>query len=634
MHRSGTSAVAGLLDRLGCYFGPAEQQIPPHACNPKGFHERMDVLALHDAILGGCGASWLQPHRFAVDRLEKERRRGLSYELQTLVRGLDEHRPWYVKDPRLCLTVEMWLEVLTDPFVVITVRNPLEIARSLAQRGECSVPAGLALWEAYTHRLLDQLKNVPVAVVKFEDVLARPAEVVHQLESALHDAGFAGWPQAVGYERWIQPSLRHQTEDDTTLAAYATPDQVKLYHALQRGWPVDRSALGDWSARNLETLKELEQFTHYPRLERDQWAAEARQARADRDEARRRLFALGEVAQSREQPEALFQNRLVAYRQTRSWKYFFRPLDSLCRAVGGPGFSKLLAPDPARPAAWVQVSALTKPSPLRQPLPRVCAMVPVHDEIRMVGPCLDHLIALGCHVHVFCDRSPPEVVAQAEQRLGRGVVAVEQRQSSTCFDLTALLREAEKFANQADYDWFLRCDVDEFRLPERPDESLPAFVARVEAAGFNAVNFRELVFIPTCEQPDHDHPRFRETMRRYYVFQPRPLFRCQLWKKPDGPIDLITYAGHRVDFPGMQVYPHFPPMCHYLYLSRDHFLKKYAARTYPKEELEKGWHGWRQRIADVEVQLPHDTELALYDLARPCEVDSSNPRTTPFLRLP
>ena len=136
------------------------------------------------------------------------------------------------------------------------------------------------------------------------------------------------------------------------------------------------------------------------------------------------------------------------------------------------------------------------------------------------------------------------------------------------------------------------------------------------------------------EQPDHDHPRFRETMLRYYVFAPKPLFRCQLWKKPAGPLDLVSNAGHRVSFEGMQVYPHFPPMCHYLYLSRDHFLKKYAARTYPREELEKGWHGWRQRIAEVEVQLPHDTELALYDPARPCEVDVSKPRTTPFLRLP
>jgi hypothetical protein len=614
MHRSGTSAVAGLVDRLGCCFGPADQRVDPHDCNEKGFYERKDVVALNDRILGGCGAQWYQPHRFAWGLLDKELRRGLGFEISELLRGLGDANPWYIKDPRLCLTFSLWREALAHSLVLFTVRNPLEIARSLARRGDCGVPTGLALWEVYTHRLLDQLGDVPVELVQYEEVVARPRDVARRLEARLRDAGFAGWPRPEGGDDWIQADLRHQVEDDRAFAAYATPDQVKLYAALRGGWPVDRSALSSWAERNRETLEEFEQFTHYVRLQRDEAAGAVRAVREERDEARRHIFRIGELLQapSSAAPKA------EAVRSPLSWRSILRPVLALSSAA----------------RAERDEAARLCTLPPRQPLPRVCAMVPVHDEIRMVGPCLDHLIALGCHVHVFCDRSPPEVVAEAEQRLGRGVVAVEQRKGSTCFDLTALLREAEAFANRADYDWFLRCDVDEFRLPERPDESLPAFAARVEAAGFNAVNFRELVFIPTHEQPDHDHPRFRETMLRYYVFAPKPLFRCQLWKKPAGPLDLVSNAGHRVSFEGMQVYPHEPPMCHYLYLSRDHFLKKYAARTYPPEELEKGWHGWRQRISDVEVQLPREAELHLYDPSRPCAVDASRPRTTPFLRLP
>lgn len=278
------------------------------------------------------------------------------------------------------------------------------------------------------------------------------------------------------------------------------------------------------------------------------------------------------------------------------------------------------------------VEKLTAPRSRRAAvLPRVCTLVCVHDEIRLIGPFLDHMIGLGSDVHVLCDRSPPGVVAEAEARRGHGVVAVDQVDDGDCFNLGAQLRRFENLAGAGAYDWYIRADVDEFRLPGHPGERWPEFAARVEAAGYNAVNFREFIFIPTRQQPDHDHPGFMESMRRYYLFEPRPEHRRSMWKRRPGPVDLESTGGHLVDFPGIRVYPHHPPMRHYQFLSEEHFWKKYGPRRYLSQERARGWHGWRLRLDALGPILPDENDLQLYDPASPWSFDTSAPRARHML---
>ena len=51
------------------------------------------------------------------------------------------------------------------------------------------------------------------------------------------------------------------------------------------------------------------------------------------------------------------------------------------------------------------------------------------------------------------------------------------------------------------------------------------------ATGYNAVRFQELTFVPTQEHPDHDHARFRETMRWYYPFSSGRLDQVKAWRR-------------------------------------------------------------------------------------------------------
>ena len=56
MHRSGTSAVAGCLHRLGVDFGP--RLMPATEANARGYYEHIDIVNLHDRLLLALGGSW------------------------------------------------------------------------------------------------------------------------------------------------------------------------------------------------------------------------------------------------------------------------------------------------------------------------------------------------------------------------------------------------------------------------------------------------------------------------------------------------------------------------------------------------------------------------------------------------
>ena len=56
MHRSGTSALAGMLSLLGIQFG--RSLFPPQADNPRGYWEHREIVDLDDRMLMALGSSW------------------------------------------------------------------------------------------------------------------------------------------------------------------------------------------------------------------------------------------------------------------------------------------------------------------------------------------------------------------------------------------------------------------------------------------------------------------------------------------------------------------------------------------------------------------------------------------------
>lgn len=259
---------------------------------------------------------------------------------------------------------------------------------------------------------------------------------------------------------------------------------------------------------------------------------------------------------------------------------------------------------------------------------RVVALLATYNERRFVGPCIEHLHSHGVETYLIDNCSTDETVEIAERYRGRGLIGIESFPRDGVYDWHSLLVRKEELARDLDADWFIHLDADELRLPPLDHRTLAEALAAVDRAGYNAVNFLEFTFIPTREDPDHDHPGYQQTLRTYYPFSPRYPHQLKAWKATDD-VELARSGGHRVGFEGLRMWPEPFPMKHYLFLSVPHAIEKYVERAYDSQEVAAGWHGWRAQITASDIPLPSGAELRVAQSVG--DLDPSDPRTRHYV---
>ena len=98
-------------------------------------------------------------------------------------------RNWGWKDPRVCLTLHCWLDVLEsmalldETRIVSISRSAASVAHSLNKRNRLSTEDGFSLWCAYNRRALDTLQSRTVRTFHFsyERLLAESEPVCRKL---------------------------------------------------------------------------------------------------------------------------------------------------------------------------------------------------------------------------------------------------------------------------------------------------------------------------------------------------------------------------------------------------------------------------------------------------------------------
>lgn len=255
---------------------------------------------------------------------------------------------------------------------------------------------------------------------------------------------------------------------------------------------------------------------------------------------------------------------------------------------------------------------------------RVVAILATYNEERFIAACLESLFRQGIQAYLIDNDSTDRTVAIARRYIGRGLLGVENFASEGTYRWSSLLQRKEQLAATIEADWFMHVDADEIYPSPRPGMTLAEIFAEVEGQGYNAINFLQFTFIPTVEAPDHDHPRFLETMLRYYPFEPAFPHLIRAWKRQTVRVELARSGGHLVSFPGRHLYPQSLPMRHYHFLSVAHAMRKYS-RRYDEAELRKGWHDWRAALTPDMIKLPPQAELNVYTSDH--QLDPSHPRT-------
>jgi hypothetical protein len=183
MHRSGTSAVAGMLDALGVRMGPKNARadwVGRHWSNPMGHFENPDIVWLNGRILDNEGSGVHESARW--DHVP-ERARELTPDIEQTLRRA-EGELWGWKDPWSVLTIEEFLPMVHDPRFIFVFRDPDEVARSLYRRDGTGAEESrriAARFATNLARIATRHPDIPRLELKFDDVTKNPTATIDRL---------------------------------------------------------------------------------------------------------------------------------------------------------------------------------------------------------------------------------------------------------------------------------------------------------------------------------------------------------------------------------------------------------------------------------------------------------------------
>lgn len=224
-HRSGTSAATAAIAALG--LSPGHGRMITGEGNAEGHHEPYYLAALNDEVLRRMGGSWvgpppLGPAWVADARLDPVRHRARVAFAETF-----DRTGWVWKDPRCCLTLPFWeQETGIVPAVVLMLRDPMEVARSLVARDGLSEAAGVALWERSVRGALAAAAGRPTFVTTYDDLLADPVTWAERVRDLLEAAGLPEpTSRLAAAAAVVRAGLRHHTEVDPA-SAWGAPAEA------------------------------------------------------------------------------------------------------------------------------------------------------------------------------------------------------------------------------------------------------------------------------------------------------------------------------------------------------------------------------------------------------------------------
>jgi glycosyltransferase involved in cell wall biosynthesis len=260
---------------------------------------------------------------------------------------------------------------------------------------------------------------------------------------------------------------------------------------------------------------------------------------------------------------------------------------------------------------------------------RIAAIICARNEELHIARCLNDLVRNDVEVFVIDHDSEDRTVQIAESYLGRGLLAIERLPWRGKFELGEQLSLKKEIITRLNHDWILHVDSDEWLCAPKGFQSLSNAIKRVDAEGFNCINFDEMVFVPWPNE-DFTCREYSREMKTYYFFEPSHRRLMRGWRR-DIVADNTGSGGHGLASDReLRLYPQNFILRHYIALSLAHAVKKYVGRQFADDELKKGWHVNRRGIKDSELVLtpsPYLRQLQSWDSG---EFDRSVPAKAHF----
>lgn len=239
MHRSGTSALAGMLHHLGVALG--SRLMAASLDNPRGYWEHSDIVSVHERLMAALGWGWddIRSLPAGFERLEPAQT--ASHELAAVLQRDFANTPlWGVKDPRLCRLLPLWTELLAVERVesryLLAVRHPLDVAQSLATRDRMNMTWGMLLWLGHLLDAERASRDSKRVVVHYEALVGAPGW--REVTAGIADALGLTWPRSdaaaqAAVDTFLAPELRRQRASDVAATGKLAGWVAAVYEAFR-----------------------------------------------------------------------------------------------------------------------------------------------------------------------------------------------------------------------------------------------------------------------------------------------------------------------------------------------------------------------------------------------------------------
>lgn len=216
MHRSGTSALGGILSHLGC--DQPKSPMPANENNPKGYFESLKVYQLNDEILRAVQSSWRDWREISPAWLASAQGQAyLPRARDVLLSEFEGATLGVLKDPRICRLVPFWAEAARLAgfgfLPILTHRNPLEVAKSMQTRDGIDASEGMLVWLRHVLDAEAGTRGMRRCTTSYTAVLQNWVKQVLAIQDALE----VTWPRfddrsSMEIEAFLSGKLRHFEE--------------------------------------------------------------------------------------------------------------------------------------------------------------------------------------------------------------------------------------------------------------------------------------------------------------------------------------------------------------------------------------------------------------------------------------
>lgn len=254
MHRSGTSALAGALSKLGVHMGKTLLGAIGGQ-NDRGFWENLPIVRIHDRLLESLRTSWDDPRPLPTGWLQRPEVAGFRDEIIQVLQGDSlKFSLWGLKDPRLCKLLPLWLDILDEQeastvFIHIH-RHPAEVARSLQRRNGFSEAKSGLLWVDYNLLAEKWTRDRRRIFISYEQLLTSPEDTAKRIVTLISENNGDKFERKTDdFANFIVPDLRHHVQKEAepnavfgvygsfvteTHKAFTTACEIETTEALER----------------------------------------------------------------------------------------------------------------------------------------------------------------------------------------------------------------------------------------------------------------------------------------------------------------------------------------------------------------------------------------------------------------